>query len=581
MTDSALWRLTRGQVKQERGYLAASAALTVLSILVTLALPWPLALAVDHALGDLPAPAPLTGWSPRSLLMLAALATIVLTAVSGLLEAASVAVGERAAERVGARLRTDAFARSLQLSLAWHARVRRGELVSRLTSDTSRVVDALIAVTGTLAPELLALVAVLTVLVIIDPLLAVIGCAVIPLLAIVAIEQRKALRAAQQQARTAYGDTAATATELLRHVPVIQALSRTDAAVAGFEHHNAALLAADQQVVATEARWLPRADIVLSVGAGMVLALGGFQVLNGVQSVGHLLVVIAYLRELYAPVRALTRLSVTLARATVSAERLAEVVEADAVIPEAPHALRLETREAAVSFEGVTFGYDPADPVICEAEWSVPAGRTVCLTGPNGSGKSTLLVLILRLYDVDWGSVRIAGHDVRDLTLDSLRTQISYVPQDPWLIDASLAENIAFGSAGATYADVIAAARATGVDGLAQQLPQGYDTPLREGAARLSGGQRRRVALARAFLRDAPLLLLDEPTASLDDEAVADVAAAIAAAAQGRTAIVVTHDERLFGIADDVVPLGSLQGRGPHILPASPGDPMLTPLGRR
>jgi ATP-binding cassette subfamily B protein len=568
-------------VRQERGYLTASATLTVLSILVTLALPWPLAFSVDHALGDLPAPAPLTDWSPRSLLMLAALATIVLTAVSGLLDAASVAVGERAAERVGARLRSDAFGRSLELSLSWHATIRRGELVSRLTSDTSRVVDALIAVTSTLAPEMLALVAVLTVLVVIDPLLAVIGCAVIPLLAIVAIEQRKALRQAQQEARAAYGDTTATATELLRHVPAIQAFARSDAAVAGFEHHNGALLAADQRVVATEARWMPRADIVLSVGAGMVLALGGFQVLNGVQTVGHLLVVIAYLRELYAPVRALTRLSVTLARATVSAERVADVVEAEAVIPEAPGAIALDTDEAAVGFEGVTFGYDPVDPVICELVWSVPAGRTVCLTGPNGAGKSTLLLLLLRLYDADWGSVRVAGHDVRDLTLESLRTHISYVPQDPWLIDATLAENIAFGCAGATYADVIDAARATGVDQLAQQLPQGYDTPLREGAARLSGGQRRRVALARAVLRDAPLLLLDEPTASLDDRAVAEVAAAIAAAAQGRTAIVVTHDERLFGIADEVVPLGSLQGRGPHILPAPPGDPMLIPIGRR
>lgn len=582
MTGSALWRLTRGQVRQERGPLAASAALTVLGILVTLALPWPLAFAVDHALGDIPAPDPLAGWSPRTILVAAAAATVLLTALSGLLDAASVAVGERAAERVGARLRSETFARSLRLSLAWHAGVRRGELVSRLTSDTGRLVDALIAVTSTLAPELLALVAVLTVLVLLDPVLALVGCAVIPVLALVAVRQRRALRRAQQDARAAYGDTAATATELLRHVPAIQAFSRSDAAVAGFEQHNTALLAADQQVVATEARWLPRADIVLSAGAGLVLLLGGLQVLEGAQTVGHLLVVIAYLRELYAPVRALTRLSVTLARAGVSADRVAEVLEADATISEVPSATMLRSRSVDVTFDDASFGYDPSRPVLRHLSWTVPVGRTVCLTGPNGAGKSTLLLLLLRLYDTTGGAIRVAGHDVRDLTLASLRTHISYVPQDPWLIDATLADNIAFGSAHASYDDVVAAAQATGVDRLAAELPQGYATPLTEGGARLSGGQRRRVALARAIVRDAPLLLLDEPSASLDDAAVADVTRAIQAAARGRTAIVVTHDERLFGIADDVVPLGSLNGREPHIPPAvAPLDPMLIPLGRR
>lgn len=590
MTGTAWWRLTRDEARHEGRALAGSGVLTVLTILVTLALPWPLALAVDHALGDLPAPGALVDWSARSLLLLAGVATVALTAASGLLDSAAAAVGERAAERIGARLRSRTFARSLRLSLSWHGRTPRGELVSRLTSDTGRVVDSVIAVTSTLVPELLALVAVLGVLVVLDPVLALVGCAVIPALAQVAVQQRRALRAAQQQARTAAGAASGTATELLKHVPAVQAFGREDLAEAGFEEHNAALLSADLHTVTTEARWMPRADIVLSLGTGMVLVQGGLTVLAGEQTVGHLIVVVAYLRELYAPVRALTRLSTTLARAEVSAERLLDVVDSTDRIPESPTAVRLDVPAAELELDGVWFGYDPHDPVLRGLDLHVAPGETVVVVGPNGVGKSTLLRLLLRLYDVSGGVVRVAGHDVRDLTLASLRHHVAYVPQDAWLVDGSLGDNIAFGSPTATPERIRAAAATAGVDALAASLPQGYETPLQEGGARLSGGQQRRVALARALVSDAPVLLLDEPTASLDEAAVAEVVQAIRTAAQGRTTLLVTHDERLHPLADRVVtlrretglpsPPATLDDTQPVRAQPAPG-PLMVSIGRR
>ncbi|MFN8194860.1 MAG: ABC transporter ATP-binding protein [Nocardioidaceae bacterium] len=559
MTTTALWRLTRGPVRQEARPRAGSAALTVLGILVSLALPWPLALAVDHALGSQPAPGPLRGLSAHTLLVLAGLASVLLTAAAGLLEAAATTVGEQAAERIGGRLRARTMARALRLSLRWHAGVKRGELVSRISSDTSRVVDALIATTSTLVPELLALVAVLAVLLVVDPVMALVGLAVIPLLGVVAVRQRRAIRAAQQGSRAASGFLGSTSTDLVRHVPAIQAFGREDVALARFGADNDAVVAAEQAQIRTEARWLPRADIVLAGGTGLVLVLGGLTVLSGDQSIGHLLVVVAYLRELYAPVRGLTRLSTVLARAGVSADRLAEVVEATDSVPEHPGALDLTPsafagggRGVALELRGVTFGYDPERPVLRDLDLEVPPGATVCLTGPNGVGKSTTLALLLRLYDVDAGAVRVAGIDVRDLTLDSLRSLVSFVPQDPWLTDGTVAENIAFGNPAATREEIEEAARTAGVTAFTDPAPLGLDSPVGDAGSALSGGQRRRVALARAIVRRAPVLLLDEPTASLDDAAVGEVREAIAQAGRGRTTLVVTHDDRLLPLADAV-----------------------------
>jgi ATP-binding cassette subfamily B protein len=421
-----------------------------------------------------------------------------------------------------------------------------------------------VALAETLVPDLVMVVAVLIVLILFDPGLALVGLAVLPVLALLAIRQRRRVRTAQQDARAESGRLAATTTDLMRNVRAVQAFGRTDRAARAFGLRNTALLRSQLRAVDTSARWTPLADVVLAVGAGLVLLVGGREVLAGRMRTGELLVVVAYLRDLYSPVRALTRLSTTLAKSGASAARVAEVLNSEDTVVDQLGAGPAPMLRNEVRLEHVGFGYDPDRPVLNDVNLRIGAGETVALVGPSGAGKSTVLHLLLRLYDVEAGSVLIDNVDVRDCRLQSLRERIAFVPQDPWLLDGTLAENIAFGSATATRAEVLAAGRAALVDEFAQKMPQGYDTPLGEGGVRLSGGQRRRVALARAAVSNAPLVLLDEPTASLDPAAAASIMQAIRSATAERTVLLVTHDQDLAAIADRVVTLEPAKGGENH-----------------
>jgi ATP-binding cassette subfamily B protein len=530
--------------------------LNVLQVVLALAQPWPLAYAVDQVIG---------AENPRPiLLVVAAGATVGLSAVSGLVDMASVMSVERAAERMGARLRARLFDHAVTRSLRWHDQMPSGELLSRLTTDVSRMLAAVVALVETLVPDVIMLLTVLVILVIFDPGLALVAVAVLPPLALLAIRQRRRVRAAQQDARAESGRLAATTTDLMRNVRAVQAFGRIDRAARVFGIRNTALRQSEITAIDISARWTPLADVVLAIGAGLVLVVGGREVLAGRLSTGELLVVVAYLADLYSPVRALTRLSSTLAKASASAVRVAEVLDSDDTIAERPNAIAAPMLRDDVRFRGVGFGYDEDRPVLHDFDLRIRSGETVALIGPSGAGKSTTLHLLLRLYDVEAGSVLIDGVDVRDCKLQSLRERIAFVPQDPWLLDGSLADNIAFGSADATRADVLAASKAALVDEFARNLPNGYDTSLGEGGVRLSGGQRRRVALARAAISNAPLVLLDEPTASLDPAAAASIMRAIRSATAERTVLLVTHDQDTAAIADRVVSIEPLRGGDHH-----------------
>jgi ATP-binding cassette, subfamily B, bacterial len=559
VSTSSLRRLVAGPARPHRRALAVSCGLSVLQVGAELVRPWPLALAVDWAIDRDRVPAVLATVDPALLLVGAGAATLLTSALVSLLDLGATRTAERAAERLGADLRHDVFTRSLRLSLRWHAGTRSAEVVSRLTSDVGRVLDAVTATTVGLVPDVLMLLGVVVVLLVLDPALAALGLLVVPVLALLSLRQRRRVRASQVAARGAAGRLSTTASDLLRNVGAVQAFGRLDRAVADFGRRNRDVLDASTAAVDVETRWAPYADVVLALGSATVLVAGGLQVRSGSLTTGALLVVLGYLRDLYSPVRALTRLSGTWAKAGASADRIVEVIEAEPEGPDVDGARVAPPLRHDVRLDGVTFGYEPDRPVLRGVDLVVRRGETVCLFGPSGIGKSTLLLLLLRLWEPDAGRVLLDGVDLRSFTRQSVRDRIAYVPQDPWLLDATLAQNVAFGSRSATRAQVLEACARTYVDEFVERLPLRHDTPLGEGGSRLSGGQRRRVALARAAVSPAELVLLDEPTASLDAVSAAHVVDAVRAATTARTTLLVTHDPALARIADRVV----------HLIPTS------------
>jgi ABC-type multidrug transport system fused ATPase/permease subunit len=528
--------------------LALAIALAMADVVVGLARPWPVKIAVDNVIGGHELTGWLAGaaaWTPASVAAAAAAAGVVLVALSGLLDYLSTYLSDATAERVGADLRQSLMDRLVGLSLRFHDRNRSGDLVSRVTGDVSRVQDALVALLAVLVPELLTLAGMLVIMLLLDSVLALAALAVVPLLAVVVVRRRRRVRDAQRRARDFDGQLANKAVDIVRNVRAVQVFGQERASTRDFRDRNIEATSAALDTVELEARYAPLADIVLATGSGFVLWLGVVRVTGGHITTGELLVFLSYLGSLYGPVRSLSRLATTLARGASSRDRIAEVLFSTEHVVEAHDAVVAPALTHALELDGLCFAYPGGASVLHDLSLRVEAGERLCIVGPTGVGKTTLLNLLLRLYDPDVGSISIDGVDIRRCTLTSLRERIAYVPQDPWLLDGTLAENIAFGQTGATEHEIRHAAHDAVVDEFVATFPQGYDTPVGESGVFLSGGQRRRIAIARAILRDADLILLDEPTSGLDPRAAARVMQAIDRAADGRTVIVVTHQLEL------------------------------------
>ena len=565
---SGALRVATPYVRPEARRLTLAAVCSCLEVACQLLAPWPLALAVDHALGGLPLEGPaevLSGLGTTGLLIVAGAATVLITAASGLLDLSADVNATKAAERMGLAIRRDVFRRALALSLRWHDRMRTGELVSRLTVDTERLLGAIVATITMVLPDLLLLVGALVLLFAVDPTLAWLGLVVLPVLAWLTAGMRQRLRRVNLEAREASGALSGLVTDLLRNVRAVQAFGQHDRAVHMFDRPNARIVDAEVRAVTVESRWALVPEVVLAVGTGIVLVAGGMQVVDGALTTGQLLVVLAYLGNLQNPVQSMVTLSGIRAKAAASAQRIREVLDCTEAVPTPSSPRPVPPVREGIRLESVSFSYTPRRPVLDGFDLTLSAGETVCLFGPSGAGKSTVLSLLLRLYDPDGGRVLLDGIDVREFAPVDLRRRLAFVPQDPWLLDATIAENIALGKENATRAEVLAAGRAAWVDEFALSLPEGYDTPLGESGLLLSGGQRRRVALARAVISTAPVVQLDEPTTSLDAEAAAQVVGAILSATRDRTVLLVTHDPALAAVADRTVAVTPLLRPSPAV----------------
>ncbi len=310
----------------------------------------------------------------------------------------------------------------------------------------------------------------------------------------------------------------------------------------------------------------PVVTVFTAVGTAGVLWFGARQVIAGAMTAGALVVFITYLGRLFRPIQALARASTNIAQATVGLERVRAVLDADERLPRHPQARHVERVEGGVEFRDVSFGYDPARPVLKNISFTAEPGTLVGLVGPSGSGKSTLVALLPRFYDVTSGAVTIDGEDIRTFTIRSLRRQIAFVLQETQLFYAPVWQNIAYGRPEATREEIEAAARQAQAHAFIEALPEGYDTMVGQGGLPLSGGQRQRLGIARAMIRDAPILVLDEPTSALDAESERQVFEAIGRLTAGRTTFVIAHNLATMRRADLLLVLddGRIVERGTH-----------------
>jgi ABC-type multidrug transport system fused ATPase/permease subunit len=549
----------RSYLRPHRAALTVASAVTVAETIFDLAVPWPLKLVVDNALGQHPVPAwlqPLTGTSSTRITVVAGLLTVLIAAASALCTYLAVRLVAVTGERIAETLREGLFRRLLTLDLRFHDEHRSSELVTRLTGDVTRVQTALTAWADVAIPQGLTLLGMAGVLLLVNPPLAAAAAVAGPPLLLLTVFRRRRVQRAEQHARSSTGMLTTVTSDVLRNVRAVTAFNEHAGSLRRFRVVNADTRRAHTAAEVVEARFSPLADVLLAAGTAAVLLVGSGQVSSGRISLGTMLVLLSYVAMMYAPIRSLARLGSTFARGNASRQRLAEVLDNQQILPTPSQPVPLPPLRGhgrSLQFDGLGFSYSKARRILADVSLTVQPGTFTCVVGDSGAGKTTLLSLALRLYDPDAGRVLVDGVDIRRLDAQVLRSELALVPQDNWLFDASLLDNLRWGAPNAAETEISAALDLCGLTPLVNRLPEGLATVIGEGGAQLSGGERRRLAIARALLRPANLLLLDEPTSGLDACAEADIVQALQRIRGERTIVAVSHQLTLARLADQVI----------------------------
>ncbi len=564
--------LLRGCLIEQRAALVLAALALCGVVLADVLAPWPLKIIFDHLLLAKPLPEALSllqplldrGVWPALLACAGAIAAIALAA--GGLSYLQLYTSARIGHRITWRLRSELFAHLQRLSLAHHRTQRTGEQLTKVAGDTNLLRDMFSEGALTLGRHGVTLLAMLAVMFWLNwQLAAVVALTLPPLLGVIYALNRR-VKATVREQRKHEGRMASRLNEVLSSIALVQAFGRQQFEEDRFRREIEANYDSGMKSTRTTGAIVKTIAVVSAVGTALTVLLGAREVLAGRLSPGELLVFITYVTSLYKPVRDLGRLSAKFSRASVSARRVADILDLEPDIEDAPDALELVRPAGEIVFEDVSFGYDPARPVINRLNLRIAAGERVALVGSSGAGKSTLVNLLLRLYDPTAGRILIDGIDIRRYTRASLRREFGIVLQDNLLFAVSVRENIAYGRPDAPIEAIEAAARAARAHEFIVDLPEGYDTELGERAAALSGGQRQRLCLARALVKEPAILVMDEPTASVDAVSARLIHESVARVHQGRTLIVIAHDYSDMAVYDRVLVLkdGCLVEQGSH-----------------
>ena len=488
-------------------------------------------------------------------------------------------------ERFTLALRTNLLAHLQRLEPDALDRRRHGDVLSRLTSDVHAIETLLLSAVAELVQSGARLLFFGGALFLLSWKLALASLVVVPVFYVAATRFGRLARRAARERRRRSGSLTAVAEEALGATALVQAANTQDRELARFKRESEGAIAAELAGTRISGLFAPVVDLIELAGAVLIILLGTWALAAGDLTLGGLLAFLAYLAQLYRPVRDLSRLGQTVFEATAGAERVIELLDTEPAVQDAPHARPLPAVVAGrLEFDDVSYRYPGSSrPAVDGVSLEVLPGRCVAVVGASGAGKSTLAKLAVRFADPDSGAMRLDGHDLRDVTLRSLREHVAILLQDAPLVEGSVRDNVAYGQPDATDAEVAAALDAAAGAGLADELPHGLETRVGRRGQALSGGQRRRVAMARALLQGAPVLVLDEPSSGLDASASRRLLAPLRRLMADRATLLITHDLALAAAADEVVVLdeGRVAERGTPAELAASGEAWRRLAGER
>jgi ATP-binding cassette subfamily B protein len=548
-------------------------AILVFSAAVDLLQPWPIKWLVDYVFGQQTAP----GWlgsiwpafATRDIpggIMAVCVSILTLAVVYRL----GITTGHfflvRAGARVVQQLRCHACDHLHRLSLAYHDRTKVGDSLYRVAYDAHAAQTLL---NGALVPSatgVLVLVGTVIVMLQINALLTLVTMAVTPLFFLIIRGFAKRIDEQSRHYHEKESALVSTVQESLSSIRAIQAFTLEPETSRRFQLDSERGLQANQTMTRTQLIYSACAGLTVSIGTAAVVWVAGHQVMQGRLSLGDILVFLAYLGMLYQPMNTFSHSASVVQSASAQLRRVFEIIDAVPDIQDRPGAKVPMSVRGAVEFRDVAFHYQASQPVLGGVDLKIEPGQVVALVGRTGAGKTTMASLLLRFYDPTGGAILLDGRDLRDLPLAWLRRQVSIVLQDPILFSATIGDNIAYGRPGATLEQIQDAARRAQADEFIRALPQGYDTMLGERGVNLSGGQRQRLSIARAFLKDAPILILDEPTSALDTHTERALLDCLRELMRGRTTFIIAHRLSTVRHANVIVVLdkGHIVERGGH-----------------
>jgi len=552
---------------------------TILVALIGLATPWPLQILIDNVLGDYPLPlvlaVPLGSLAANrfALLVFAVAIGLIVTLISSGLHVLNEYIQTKLTQRMGVDLRSILFDHAQQLSMAYHDRRPPGQFIYAINIEAESVVQ-LITLTLPMAQSILTIVGMFWVSFLIDWRLALVSLVVVPFLYYSVGYYTKYIPEWLNKSNNLLFLLLRMIHEGISMLPVIVAFGREDYEYRCYRQQGQRSIAAHLDLTVRQTMFSLVVDMITAAGTALVLGFGAYQTLQGRLTIGQLLVILSYIASVYKPLETISTTIGSLQNQFIIVARLFALLDTEPEIKDMPGAVVLQSARGYLRYEGVHFSYLGREGTLKDISFEAQAGQVVALVGPTGAGKTTLVSLIPRFYDVSHGRILLDGTGIRELTLKSLREQISIVLQEPLLFSGSIADNIRYGKLDATMDEIMEAAKAANAHDFIMRLPQQYATQVGERGVQLSGGERQRICVARAFLKDAPILILDEPTSSIDSKTEAGILEALERLMAGRTTLLVAHRLSTIRHADQIVVLdrGELVEQGSHeVLMRRPG----------